>query len=549
MANYEREREFEDRYNSNGRPAKRSSYDERYMSGSYLSTRRYHDEEDRPYKSASDDRNPSYSYRRYSNENIRPPASAMISKPYPVDDDRMPPPPPPMSESAYSPRPPMDNYGSAAPYPSDNYASAPYPSDNYSTPYYNGNSNNYSSYNTDKDLPRQPPRNRYEAISKRWTAFASDVGSQVNKWRSTVSGGGAKGLDTSKDNMAVPVGGYTQLTDTPQSPSANRRCKIVPQRPLYRILCGVITSVTLLVIIILAVVFWPQFPSIKVLSVQVANGQIGSSAAGVSFNFPPGSTDLNNITVKFDLRLNISCFNSNLYNLKVDLIDLNTFLVVNQTAIAKLPPPSSNPTLNKFITKVNVNPNYQPNFSPKVGAGNRTSIQFLSRKNVTFPMTLSVEYTPDPNTGLLKDPAFAEVLNVCGVVGRSRPAKINYVSTSKVAILQKFGYTPTINDNIFIQCPVTPDEIASILSQVNGDPSSTTLGSGRGILGAASKSSTTNLDINASLTNEEDEEEKDADDEEEEEPLTEAKAVQILTAIFAKRQNKPPVPIQIVPGP
>ncbi|KAJ3203783.1 hypothetical protein HDU67_009937, partial [Dinochytrium kinnereticum] len=294
-------------------------------------------------------------------------------------------------------------------------------------------------------------------------------------------------------------------------------------------------------------VYEGKLPSIKVLSVEVGNrngNQAGGVADGVSFTLPPGSTNLNQITVRFNLKLNISCWNANAYNLKVESMDLETFLAVNQTAITRAGSPATLGSLTALVPPVQVDPNYKFNFLPKVGAGNRTAIQFLSRKNVTFLMNLMVEYTPDPKAGLLRDPAFAELLNVCGIIGRPRPAKINYVSTSRVAILQKLGYTPTLSDSININCPVSPEDISTLLTEqflsgLSGRPST----SRAGILGGTTRggalgSNPMNGVIGVGSPEEEEREESGVP------TLSPAEAaaatVQRLNDLFAQRSNQPP---------
>ncbi|KAI8850961.1 hypothetical protein BC829DRAFT_441851 [Chytridium lagenaria] len=287
---------------------------------------------------------------------------------------------------------------------------------------------------------------------------------------------GSEGWKRTVSKFYDPVS-KTSKTDGEGGKKGGKGCCCVPRRPLYRIVCGVV------VLILLGVLgrvgangaFNARFPSIKVLSVEIGNGRAGAANAGVSFSLPQGSTNLNNVTVKFNLRLNISCWNANAYNLKIDLIDLDTFLAVNQTALARAPSPLTLGSLTAIVPPVRPDPNYRPNFSPKVGTGNRTIIQFPSRKNVTFAMNLVVEYTPDPNTGLS---------------GIQRLPSSSMSAVFWVAILERFGYRPSISDTITINCPIAPDEITAVLTSnfggvVNGTAPAGTGGGPRGSGGTA----------------------------------------------------------------
>ncbi|KAJ3112281.1 hypothetical protein HDU96_004725 [Phlyctochytrium bullatum] len=323
-------------------------------------------------------------------------------------------------------------------------------------------------------MPEQKQSNNMASgrPSRRHTALSVFGAEKLSQLGTTIKQTATKAV-TFKGEAEDPKSPKEQQDADVERDGGKRRCRVCPTRPLHRIICISSLLMFAIVIIVLGVLFWPRFPTIKVLSVQVDDGPLGSSP--VTFSLPPGSANLNNITVRFSLKLNISCVNSNLYRFKLDSIDLDTFLSVNTTAIAQEPSPQTLGSLALLVPRVTPDPNYKANLNPKVGSGNRTTIDFPPGKNVTFLMNLVVEYRPDPNLGLLKDPAFAELLGVCGVLSnKPRPAKISYVTTTRVNLLTKFGYTPTISDQIFINCPVNPDDLVALIQgQFNtaGQPS------------------------------------------------------------------------------
>jgi hypothetical protein len=108
------------------------------------------------------------------------------------------------------------------------------------------------------------------------------------------------------------------------------------------------------------------------------------------------------------------------------------------------------------------NSNYTPSYSPLIGMGNATDLDFPARTTANFSLIFILAYSPDPMVGLLRDPAFAEFLNVCGITSRRRFAKINYDAISTVGRIYLFGYKPKLSSSVSIGCPATADQIDEI---------------------------------------------------------------------------------------
>jgi hypothetical protein len=85
-------------------------------------------------------------------------------------------------------------------------------------------------------------------------------------------------------------------------------------------------------------------------------------------------------------------------------------------------------------------------------------------------MDFTVSYTPDPKTGLLRDPAFAELMNACGFTSKPRMAKVRYFTTNTVKHFSNIGYKPKLEGNLFIQCPLFDSQMDALKSANYSDP-------------------------------------------------------------------------------
>ncbi|KAJ1552455.1 hypothetical protein HK405_011264 [Cladochytrium tenue] len=245
-------------------------------------------------------------------------------------------------------------------------------------------------------------------------------------------------------------------------------CCCIPKNPVNRAICFIVTGIVLAALIVVGYLYFPRFPTIQVLAIEMNHIQ-GGFVFAMDPNYP---NNLNKMTISVNLAMNVSVMNPNLYDMNVELIDLSAYLMVNQSALSKAesvaalglssvvgPAPTGAPS------------DYTPSYTPKIGFSNASNLIFPSKQNVTFGMTFTLQYSPDPEVGLIKDPAFAEVMNVCGQTGTARPALIDYVATSTVKSLKSIGYTPSVSGSIKINCPVSSSQISAFEDAVKGGES------------------------------------------------------------------------------
>ena len=296
-------------------------------------------------------------------------------------------------------------------------------------------------------------------------------------------------------------------------------CCCVPKGKITRIICGTVTALFFVLAIILGSLLFPRqvclisllllfflflftpttyhflyvlffffvnslslsllmrfrLPDISIDSITL-NDIVGAFQFSENPAYPG---NLNKMTIQLNVKMNVSIYNPNRYNLQVAFIDMKAYLYVNTTTLEK---ENVNPVvlnLQKYVGPVVPpvagspeyvgNPeDYEPATMPQIGFSNYSSLLILpSRQNISIPMVFTIIYKPDPVVGLIKDPAFAEVLNVCGVLGRKRAMNIQYVTTSTMTgFLKGLGYQPKFSGNVGIICPVTVDQISAVQDAV-----------------------------------------------------------------------------------
>ncbi|KAJ3165794.1 hypothetical protein HK101_000173 [Irineochytrium annulatum] len=313
------------------------------------------------------------------------------------------------------------------------------------------------------------------------TGLAADTESS-----DVVAKGDKAKVDKTKADKATKAGTSTSAKDSSRvidRPRAGAKLKIDPEsqaerdirrnRRLRKLAITLLILLPLLIALaVLGYIYWPRFPKIQVLSLTLLsdhNAQ-GNHTSSFIFSTAPGTTNLNTLTLEIKFVLNISVVNPNPYDLTVDTLNLNAYLKVNQSQIMMGRSPSSL-GIDKFIgaPPTNPDPNYIPSFTPLIGTGaqgtasNSSALVFPSNVNVTFAMPFTFRYSPDPEVGLIKDPAFAEFLEVCGVTSKQRPAQVDYSATSHVSRLAVFGYAPSVSNSILIRCPASGEQIQRVV--------------------------------------------------------------------------------------
>jgi hypothetical protein len=253
--------------------------------------------------------------------------------------------------------------------------------------------------------------------------------------------------DKSQSLSTFPAASKSK-SDVPQK---SKYCGCCPRTRRGRFICVSSILALLVMIICLAYFYVPRVPEFSVLYVQVRpiDGKIPLNISQLSKN-------PTNISLELPIFMGISVVNPNRYDLTVDTFDLTAYIQPNVSELWQSGLPGS------LMSKAS---------DAKVAYGVYGSRNFLSNQNTTFEIQIMLNYTPDPKLGLLSDPAFGDLLQVCGIKQRTenRTMTIKYDVGVEIASLARLGIHPVLPHQVSIKCPLTPKHVEELTNRFNID--------------------------------------------------------------------------------
>lgn len=226
----------------------------------------------------------------------------------------------------------------------------------------------------------------------------------------------------------------------------------IPTKRSSRNVCLVITGLVLVTLGVLGYLFYPRSPDMKFEGIDLK-----SSNSYKLSNFDKANP--NNFSFSMDMVMNVAVQNTNWYHIKVDSIDLQAFLMANGTLINEAIPSPAHALLTSSEPRVWVT---SENFKSLIATGKHGPITFPQGVTVKFNIPLRIQYTPSPTLGLVNDPAFNEIVQLCVDVpsnlsdrdlAKARKTTITYQADNSVGLLRFIGFTPTQSGSFQINCP------------------------------------------------------------------------------------------------
>ncbi|KAI8613587.1 hypothetical protein BC830DRAFT_465522 [Chytriomyces sp. MP71] len=210
------------------------------------------------------------------------------------------------------------------------------------------------------------------------------------------------------------------------------------------------------------------------------------SPDGTGFHLTfPVNNSIQSMNLKAYYNMTISTYNPNPYALYVDNLDVLVQVNVNQSVFD----PLQTTNLFQFVTvsgQKAVGPapmanqipaGYQPSNSSQIGSAKYGSIVFPAKSNITYNMIFTLDWTPDPYVGVLKDPTVLEIAAACGITSRREPKQryigLHYVATATIGALKPLGFYPKTESNGGLWCPVdvSSDKISLLENKVQSGES------------------------------------------------------------------------------
>lgn len=228
----------------------------------------------------------------------------------------------------------------------------------------------------------------------------------------------------------------------------------IPVAKRSRNICLVFTGIILIMVGVVIYLFYPRSPEMHFVALNPANGGGGQKSYALS-NYDPAAPD--NFSFTMNMTMTVSVINTNWYHLKVDEIKIKAFVLANGTAINKdVPSPAQALLSNSAVKREWVT---NSNYISQIATGHFGAMAFPPSENIIFDIPLLISYTPSKSYGLVNDPAFNEIIQLCvdhdssKVDASSRKTKIRYEAENSVGILKYIGYTPKQSSDFLINCP------------------------------------------------------------------------------------------------
>ncbi|KAI8908318.1 hypothetical protein EDD86DRAFT_247515 [Gorgonomyces haynaldii] len=260
------------------------------------------------------------------------------------------------------------------------------------------------------------------------------------------------------DQTAYPISSDTKTwkdTKIQEEPKKEPRCiyGCVPYQKKPRYICLGVTAVLLIVLGVLGFLFFPRYPQMRVLSLNLVDGVNSFHLTGLESGKPS-----KNFTVTLDMFMTISVINTNRYYMKVEDIDLKAYIVANTTELNKGPGaaaivPGTSPR-KVFEDK---------DAKVQIGKGYRDAQYFPSGQN-----NFTVTYQPDPKILELKDDVILnEIFQSCNIIQPgNRTMTVHYLAVAPVKVLQPIGFVPTFEDDVKINCPFPQSQLTELISRL-----------------------------------------------------------------------------------
>ncbi|KAJ3023902.1 UNVERIFIED_CONTAM: hypothetical protein HDU68_008410 [Siphonaria sp. JEL0065] len=176
-----------------------------------------------------------------------------------------------------------------------------------------------------------------------------------------------------RDESIIPVSFQKYISPKQEGYMEKFCCYCCPKKRKHRLICCGVVIVVVIVLAVLLGLYIPRFPEIKVYNVNLQN--LANLDTPYSFTYKdPANPNLNEMILKMNLSMDVGTYNSNLYGLAVDEINLVANLMVN---ISNVYNPLRTSTLMSFGSLVKVvgkpqttpDPSYYPSNTSQIGTG------------------------------------------------------------------------------------------------------------------------------------------------------------------------------------
>ncbi|KAH6582728.1 hypothetical protein BASA60_001789 [Batrachochytrium salamandrivorans] len=231
----------------------------------------------------------------------------------------------------------------------------------------------------------------------------------------------------------------------------------VPRSPAKRALC--ITSVVFILAMMVVVVFllFPTEPTFEVASMTMPN-----STASIKVQ-DHGTNPNAELSVSADFLTGLNISNPNRYGITLDLFSIDGLLIIDAEKVVNAPPTGQSIGLPNHGDFPIVE---SRELSHSIGSGSTTNLYIPAKSTINVELLFSFNYSPNPSTGLLRDPAFAEILQSCGVTSPRRPMHVTFTAAVQSSLFKLLRHPKPIVASLNMDCPFDAATVSAMVKNI-----------------------------------------------------------------------------------
>ncbi|KAJ1338916.1 hypothetical protein BSLG_006551 [Batrachochytrium salamandrivorans] len=158
---------------------------------------------------------------------------------------------------------------------------------------------------------------------------------------------------------------------------------------------------------------------------EVASMTMPNSTASIKVQ-DHGTNPNAELSVSADFLTGLNISNPNRYGITLDLFSIDGLLIIDAEKVVNAPPTGQ-------------------------------SIGLL---------TMAISQSPNPSTGLLRDPAFAEILQSCGVTSPRRPMHVTFTAAVQSSLFKLLRHPKPIVASLNMDCPFDAATVSAMVKNI-----------------------------------------------------------------------------------
>ncbi|KAH9250996.1 hypothetical protein BASA81_011170 [Batrachochytrium salamandrivorans] len=202
---------------------------------------------------------------------------------------------------------------------------------------------------------------------------------------------------------------------------------------------------------------FPTEPTFEVASMTMPN-----STASIKVQ-DHGTNPNAELSVSADFLTGLNISNPNRYGITLDLFSIDGLLIIDAEKVVNAPPTGQSIGLPNHGDFPIVE---SRELSHSIGSGSTTNLYIPAKSTINVELLFSFNYSPNPSTGLLRDPAFAEILQSCGVTSPRRPMHVTFTAAVQSSLFKLLRHPKPIVASLNMDCPFDAATVSAMVKNI-----------------------------------------------------------------------------------